>query len=963
MTVPTTAAGPTISAGPTAPSGPGPGGRIVAWARTHPGMVVALLVPVVVLGVAQLFGGTFVTGDNLIQNLPLRFLVGQDLDHGILPLWNPYLFSGTPLLGGFNAGAAYPVTWLTAVLPLFTVWTITVALAYDVALVGMYLLLRRQPLSVTAATFGAVTFAFAGYMTAQFVHIDLLEGASWLPWMLVAVHALTGRPEPGPSSVGERAGRRRRIRGWVVVLSLALGMSLLSGNSEAVIDSAVLVAVYWVSRLVSTGLLRRDARRALASSVAAVLAGLVGGIALGAAQWLPGLVFLSQSQRSSSSYNFFSSGSLDNRLLPLEISPFLLGTNQNVPGMYAGGYNLPEVTGYMGILALIAACSLFLRRWRTRPEARHWWIWYVVLVLGVLSAMGGDTPFGRLMYAVPGINAERLTNRNLLLVDLALAALVGWWVHVLLTDRAAGAGAVDGPTTRGLWRPGRRAETVVTCLPVAAMAALAIFLWIDGPLLGRIMDIQYPMSSVVRMRVAGVVSVQVVVAAGATWIVLVERRFSARTLTRLLTAALTVDLVLFNLMIVQPPISEAQAKAEGPASAAFRSAVGDGRFIIYDPDRLYGDQLLSIGQTDLNTYGSLPSAQGYTALTDGGYVAATGAHYQEVLNPETLAGTVWDGLNVTTLVSVPGYFVTPVPATGAEPPHPPLTLQLPSDPAGYQAAPKPAPTTVTLAPGTSHRWYFGGVLTVGTWQVPVLGGSGPFRVGLVTATGGLRWLPAADATVTGAGAARALRVTMAQPTPAGGIVVQSARSSLVGVPEADTVEGGTVALDGRMQFWVDSAHWEFSGTLGPFGLFRNADRQGWAHLTGVGGGAAPRGSAVTAAAPGPGGSSTVSVVTPSPAVLVRSAAWSPGWGATVRSVDDVDGRPVLGPPTSEPVTRDGVLQQVAIPSAGRYRVSFAYAPAPARIGILVSGLATAALVVLGLLELVGARRRRRRAPV
>jgi hypothetical protein len=59
------------------------------------------------------------------------------------------------------------------------------------------------------------------------------------------------------------------------------------------------------------------------------------------------------------------------------------------------------------------------------------------------------------------------------------------------------------------------------------------------------------------------------------------------------------------------------------------------------------------------------------------------------------------------------------------------------------------------------------------------------------------------------------------------------------------------------------------------------------------------------------------------------------------------------------VTRDGVLQQVAIPSAGRYQVSFAYVPTPARIGILVSGLAAVALVVTGLLELAGGWRRRR----
>src|SRR5664280_784197 len=166
--------------------------RLAGWVRTHPGLVVLLVAPLVVLTVPLFCGRVFLDGDNFLQNFPLRVLVGRYLQHGALSLWNPYLFSGTPLLGGFNAGAAYPTNWLMAVLPPVTAWTINLALVYDVAVGGMYVFLRRQPVDSTAATFGAATFAFAGYMTAQIVHIDIVQGAAWLPWMLVAVHELTG---------------------------------------------------------------------------------------------------------------------------------------------------------------------------------------------------------------------------------------------------------------------------------------------------------------------------------------------------------------------------------------------------------------------------------------------------------------------------------------------------------------------------------------------------------------------------------------------------------------------------------------------------------------------------------------------------------------------------------------------------------------------------------------------------
>ena len=153
------------------------------------------------------------------------------------------------------------------------------------------------------------------------------------------------------------------------------------------------------------------------------------------------------------------------RLVTLVVSPFVLGTNQTQPGYYAGPYNFPEVTSYMGILALIATCSCFLRRWRTRPEARHWWVWYVVAVVGLLSALGGQTPFGRICCTWSrGSTAERLLNRNLLLVDCAMAVLLG----LVAPSPVHGTGAAGPRVQPGRperWRPGRRAELIVTCAP------------------------------------------------------------------------------------------------------------------------------------------------------------------------------------------------------------------------------------------------------------------------------------------------------------------------------------------------------------------------------------------------------------------------------------------------------------------------------------------------------------------
>ena len=964
--------------------------RLAGWVRTHPGLVVLLVAPLVVLTVPLFSGRVFLDGDNFLQNFPLRVLVGRYLQHGALPLWNPYLFSGTPLLGGFNAGAAYPTNWLMAVLPPVTAWTINLALVYDVAVAGMYVFLRRQPVDSTAATFGAATFAFAGYMTAQIVHIDIVQGAAWLPWMLVAVHELTdgaaGRldetvdpraSEPDP--VGERARARRRARGWTALLAVAVGMSLLTGGAESAVDSGVLVAIYWIGRLVTSGRFRRDERGRLVRSTLSILCGVALGFLLGSAQSIPGLAFQAHSQRAGSSYSFFASGSLPGRLVTLVASPFLLGTNRNQPGFYAGPYNLQEVTSYVGVLALIAGCSLLVRRWRRRPEARSWWVWYVVLIVGLLSALGTETPFGHVLFLLPVINTERLLNRNLLMVDFSLAVLLAWWVHLLLADRPHGSAqlrsaqprstpapdAPDAPARRW-WAPGRRAELIATCTPLAFITVVCVIFWADGARLQRFLGIQFTVDGATRYKTAGLATVGALIAAAATLVVLSERRLSAPMLRRLLAGVLATDLIMFNLFTIATPTTQTLALAQGATAARFATLVGDARFLIYDPDELDDPQLYALGQTDLNVLNQVHSGQGYTALTDGGYYAATGAHYQEDLAPASLAGTVWDDLNARTLLSLPSYFMTPVqPATANASSGTARSVPFPTTPNIYNGAPAARTGPVTIAPGQSHRWYFGGALTLDSAAFGVPHGNiGGVTVGMVTATGAVEWLGASGSPVVHRGPSRSVQVSFGTPVRAGGLIVRNdgTTPTVIDIPTARTAETGAVMLNGVLQYGVHWPHWKFTGTFGVFGVFENTATRGWAWAGAPGGGAPPPGAEVTAGPPGTNGRQQVVVHAPSALVLERSVSWTTGWQATAQPIEPPSGTGVaghaLGPARATTVYQNGVVQQVALPSPGYYLVTFTYSPNVARAGIALSALAASALVLWGAWELLGSRRRR-----
>jgi hypothetical protein len=186
--------------------------------------------PVVLFVVPALAGYPVLPGDDHTQSFPLRVLAGAQLRHGHLPLFDPYLWSGAPLLGGWNAGAAYPPTWLFAVLPGVAAWTAGLVITWWAAGLGSFAFLRASRLSAAASALGALSFAFAGAMTAQIPHFGLVAGMSWVPAGLLALLRLSQRP-------GLRAAAP-----WALLLAAAAGLLILAGEPRSIADGMIVLA-------------------------------------------------------------------------------------------------------------------------------------------------------------------------------------------------------------------------------------------------------------------------------------------------------------------------------------------------------------------------------------------------------------------------------------------------------------------------------------------------------------------------------------------------------------------------------------------------------------------------------------------------------------------------------------------------------------------------------------------------
>ena len=182
--------------------------------------------------------------------------------------------------------------------------------------------------------------------------------------------------------------------------------------------------------------------------------GFAWGVGLGLVQLLPGWSFINFSERSEVNYGFYGAGSLAVRWTTLLFTPDLFGGNGAFgQSAFFANYNLAEVTGYVGILALIAGAAFLTRLTRRgwRGADRDWVIYAVIGVIGLFATWGSFTPLGHLFRDIPLYGSTRLQSRNVILVDFPLVD-VPWTVAPARSRRA-------GRTRAGLsrrWRAGSR---------------------------------------------------------------------------------------------------------------------------------------------------------------------------------------------------------------------------------------------------------------------------------------------------------------------------------------------------------------------------------------------------------------------------------------------------------------------------------------------------------------------------
>jgi hypothetical protein len=355
-------------------------------------------------------GGQFLVNphsDQYIAGYAFReFAAHYMRETGGFPQWNPYLYGGMPYIAAMHGDIFYPTFLLRLVLPTDVAMTWSFILHVFLAGLFTYVLLRACGLGFFGALAGGLAYMIGGNVAGLVSpgHDGKLYISALLPLTLLLVLR------------GVHDGKR-----WAWgALAVVVGLAVLSPHPQLLQYLLLVAGAFGVyvafAEFGGVKLDRSVALRRLALAAAAVV---IGG-AIGAIQYVPVREYVPFSPRAGGKgWEHAVSYSMP----PEELLNTYLPQFTGMLDRYWGRNGIHFHSEYIGAVVLVLAGLGF--GWSaTRGGRKFIWFWSGTLIVSVLWALGGYTPFYHIVYAiVPGTKFFRAPSTMLYVVSFAVAVL------------------------------------------------------------------------------------------------------------------------------------------------------------------------------------------------------------------------------------------------------------------------------------------------------------------------------------------------------------------------------------------------------------------------------------------------------------------------------------------------------------------------------------------------------------
>lgn len=361
----------------------------------------ATLLPWVVFWRIALGHQTWAGGDISAYHYPLMAVSTAQWRHGRMPLWNPYLYGGTPLAAAQQASVFYPLNvllWL--LLPPWLMLGHSVLVHLSLAGLSIFMLLRSVKSHPLAALLGGIAFELSGFAMSHIGHVNIIRVLPWAGFTLWGLNRWADT----------RKGR------YLSAVSFTMALLLLSGYPQVILYSSLLVFSYPLFMAI-------EADSGKARLFLTGLLALFVGVGLSGIQTVPTahMWFTQEYLRPGEvSYEAFARFSFH----PAYLATLLFPRARS--GTFA------EMVTYIGAAPLLLAIYAL---WGLRMDrhSRFRWFFAVWLVLALVLSMGRFVPsLSRFLFSVPIYKGLAVPSRHLLECGLCLAVLAGLGLDRLL---------------------------------------------------------------------------------------------------------------------------------------------------------------------------------------------------------------------------------------------------------------------------------------------------------------------------------------------------------------------------------------------------------------------------------------------------------------------------------------------------------------------------------------------------
>jgi hypothetical protein len=317
--------------------------------------------------------------------------LSQELHAGRFPLWSPYPWSGYPFLADPQLGAWYPLNW-----PFFLIGVSPHMLVVEhwlhslLACLGAYFLAYRLLRHRQAAVLAGLCYGLSGFFAGHSSHTPMLQGAAWMPWLLLLL---------------DLALESHALR-YTILGGLAAGALILAGHFQTILYSFLALGLFAAARVALEP--RRWAQTFGMALAIPVIGTLISAIGTG-----PGLELTLNSIRSGLTATTRTEGFIPVASLSTLVDP-------DFHGVFSGNYHGPEdITQYYfyaGVL-LVPLAIFGLRDRRLRM------VGLLLIVPTIWYATGRSAGLYLLIARLPGFSSIRAPVNIWFVPSLGLALL------------------------------------------------------------------------------------------------------------------------------------------------------------------------------------------------------------------------------------------------------------------------------------------------------------------------------------------------------------------------------------------------------------------------------------------------------------------------------------------------------------------------------------------------------------